>query len=146
MPHAPGNPILPSLQITHFTPDTAYNREEKYLQSMFKTHPTNQKYVHKIQWQILLIWWENSVCKLGSGRKIYILGPPLHPQKIQKLAYQFIWDGREGIPWSLMVLPKEEVRLGVRNLSIIARLYLSKRLPSSGENRISWLNGYKEGM
>lgn len=36
------------------------------------------------------------------------------------MAYQFIWDGRKGILWSLMVLPKNEGGLGVRNLEKVA--------------------------
>lgn len=34
-------------------------------------------------------------------------------KKIKKLTYQFIWDGRKGIPWSQMILPKAEKGLGV---------------------------------
>lgn len=39
--------------------------------------------------------------------------------KIRRLAYQFIWDGRKGIPRNKMLLFKKEGGLGVRNLHTI---------------------------
>lgn len=55
-------------------------------------------------------------------------------KKVQKLAYQFIWDGRKGIPWDLMVLPKDEGGLGIRNLQTLARAAPIKKTKSVGEN------------
>lgn len=39
--------------------------------------------------------------------------------KVRKLSYQFILDGRKGISWNQMVLSKREGGLGVRKLPII---------------------------
>ena len=48
-------------------------------------------------------------------------------KKVRRLAYRFIWDGRKGIPWAQMILPKSEGGLGVRDLPIITTATNIKR-------------------
>lgn len=74
-----------------------------------------------------LIWRKYSAGQRDNSREIYLLHIYAHSAqgiclpdtvhgKVKKLAY----DGRKGIPWSRIVLPKNEGGLGVRNLEKVA--------------------------
>lgn len=60
-------------------------------------------------------------------------------EKVRKLAYKFIWDGRKWIPWNQMILPKAEGGLGVRDLPMISRAVSIKRASKFWERIVSIL-------
>lgn len=95
---------------------------------MLETHPTFQPIENILsRWSGKCLSYEGRIQLFNwiiAGNYTYwaqgVALPSSVHKKIQKLVYHFIWDGRKGIPWSQMALPKEEGGLGVRSLFMIA--------------------------